>query len=154
MTEENQPFFSLHIDPIVKSHLSLIAKWARFLAIMGMLLLVLALVATVLTLTIYQSSLLQKLASQNRSASLDQIKISTAAGSVILVTVCFFPLLFLLQFSGRLRSALAANDQTRLNEAFLLLKKYFRYLAIVILVAVTLYILSFVFRVMLNTAMF
>jgi hypothetical protein len=59
-----------------------------------------------------------------------------------------FPLLFLLQFANRMKRALAANEQDDLNDAFLQLKKYFRYLGIIVIIVLALYALMFVLAIM------
>jgi hypothetical protein len=145
--EENKSLFSLQIDPVTKSHLNSISSWARFIAIIGMLLLLLGLAATIVTV-VYYPNLLQSAATNREVAN---IRLTSLIGSILVVIVCFFPLLFLLQFSSRIKRALAGNDQNDINLAFLLLKKCFRYLGILLLAGVVLYILAFIFNVALST---
>ena len=51
--DQNNPLFSLSIDPLTKAHLNDTARWARFLSISGMVVLVLMVVFAFLTATIW-----------------------------------------------------------------------------------------------------
>jgi uncharacterized membrane protein YidH (DUF202 family) len=146
--EENKSLFSLQIDPVSKSHLSSVSGWARFLSIMGMLLLAVGLAATIMTFVFWQ----QRFGTDVMDRGIANIRLTSMIGSILVMVACFFPLLFLLQFSTRLKRALAGNDQQEINEAFLLLKKYFRYLGLLLLVAIVLYVLAFIFNVGFSTA--
>jgi Family of unknown function (DUF5362) len=72
------------------------------------------------------------------------MKVGTIIGITIVIAIAFFPLMFLLQFANQTKRALAANDQAGLNSAFQNLKKYFRYLGIILIIVLSLYALMFV----------
>jgi hypothetical protein len=146
--EENKSLFSLQIDPVTKSHLSSISGWAKFLSIMGMLLLALGLAATIMAFFFWPSAFNTDVMDRQ----IANIRLTSAIGSILLIVICFFPFLFLFQFSSRLKRALAGSDQQEINTAFLLLKKCFRYLGILLLVVIVLYVLAFIFNVALNTS--
>jgi hypothetical protein len=73
----------------------------------------------------------------------DSMKIGVIIGSVIMLAVAFFPLLFLLRFANGMRSAINGNDQQRLNTSFQNLKIYFRYLGILVLIVLVIYAIVF-----------
>ena len=147
--EENQTLFSLNIDPLTKTNLNSVANWARFLAIIGFLVLLVALVGSVLTLTIYSDYIIG-------SSSLDpndrqiarNLRWGTAIGSLIIIVMGYFPCLFLFKFANRMKKALQANSQENLNQAFTLLKIYFRYVGLVIMILIIIYSLAFIFQVL------
>ena len=148
--EENKSLFSLSIDPVTKSHLLDTAKWARFLAISGLVFLVLGLVVTIMGVT-FMTDTMDFTFSTSGTAS-DEIsnntRVALAITTIILSAVVFFPLLFLLQFANRMKKALAANQQEDLNMAFLHLKKHFRYIGIIVLIFLVLYALIIVLGVL------
>jgi len=145
--EPNQSsLFSLTIDPVTKANLTETAKWARFLAIVGMIVVVLALAITVYSVTVLgnMGSPLSPDASYNINPAFnDSMKIGLIIGSVIMLAVAFFPLLFLLRFANGMRSAINGNDQQRLNASFQNLKIYFRYLGILVLIVLVIYAIVF-----------
>ena len=147
--EENQSLFSLHIDPVTKSNLNSVSNWAKFLAIVGLLVLLVALVASALTLTVYSDNVIGSTSESEHGQQIARnLKIATAIGAIITIAMGFFPCFFLLKFANRMKRALTANNQEDLNRAFMLLKVYFRYLGLVILILVVLYVLLFLFQVM------
>jgi hypothetical protein len=144
--EQNQSLFSLSIDPLTKSHLNDTAKWARFLAIAGMVLLGIALLFSLLAATVWADNENMRFTVNGREGEevTTALRVSYVVGVIIMIAIFFFPLLFLLQFANKLKAALAANQQDDLNMAFQNLKKYFRYIGIVFLIVLAIYILMFV----------
>lgn len=147
--EENQTLFSLNIDPVTKTNLNSVANWARFLAIIGFLVLLVALVASALTLTIYSDYII---GSSSEDAYGQQIarnlRWGTAIGAFITILIGYFPCLYLFKFANRMKKALHANSQEDLNRAFTLMKIFFRYLGLVIMILIIIYVLTFIFQVM------
>lgn len=147
--EENQnsSLFSLSIDPITKSHLNDTARWARFLAIAGMILLSLAVLFIILTVTVFPNSTYTSLTVNGVQEE------QLAAGTKIVMAICmiiafliaFFPMWYLLQFSSQMKKALYGNDQDALNYSFLNIKRYFRYVGIIMIIVLAVYGLAFIF---------
>ena len=75
------------------------------------------------------------------------MRIGYLIGMLIVAVLAFFPLLFLLQFANKLRTALSANQQGELNTAFLNLKKYFRYVGVILIIVLTFYALVLIMAV-------
>ena len=142
--EQDKALFSLSIDPLTKAHLNDTARWARFLSIAGMVMIGLGLLISILTLTVWQDRFFRYTVngqeSQNLSAAM---RMGYLFFMLVVLLVAFVPLMYLLQFSNRLRVALSANDQDDLNLAFMNLKKYFRYLGIVLIVVLAFYAIVF-----------
>jgi len=147
--EENHSssLFSLSIDPVTKSHLNDTAKWARFLAIAGIVLLSLALIFTILSVTVFPNSTYSRLTvngvEEERLTA--TMKIVLAICITIAFLIAFFPMWYLLQFSNQMKKALYNNDQQALNFSFLNIKRYFRYVGIIMMIVLVVYGLAFVF---------
>ena len=152
--QENQSLFTLSIDPVTKSHLNDTVRWARFLAIAGMVLLAFALLLSFLAATIWSNNNAFRFTSFNGQEAQEMttaMRIGYLIAMIIVMCIAFFPLMYLLQFANRLKRALAANEQENLNEAFLHLKKYFRYLGIILIIVLAFYALIFVLAIIFGT---
>lgn len=132
--------FSLTIDPLTKTHLTETARWARFLAILGMIMLALGLIVSLMATTVFTRFFGFPTGIEDETnTSLGTMRVGMVVGTLITFAIIFFPLLFLLRFSNAMRRAIAGNDQNRLNEAFQNLKVYFRYLGILVIIFLVLY---------------
>ncbi|HYC29913.1 MAG TPA: DUF5362 family protein, partial [Chitinophagaceae bacterium] len=110
----------------------------------GMVLLGLALVFSILTETVL-SNMDGIFTVNNQESELGSaFAVSYAIGMILFFVIGFFPLLFLLHFANRLRAALAGNAQEDLTVAFQNLKKYFRYVGIILIIVLVIYGLAFV----------
>jgi membrane-anchored glycerophosphoryl diester phosphodiesterase (GDPDase) len=139
-TANNSSLFSLTIDPVTKTHLTETARWARFLAIFGMIMLALGLVVALMGATVFTRFFgFPTGVEDETTAALGSQRIGMMIGVVICLAIAFFPLLFLLRFANAMKRAIAANDQNRLNESFQNLKVYFRYLGILTIIFLVLY---------------
>jgi hypothetical protein len=142
--EEVQSLFSLSIDPITKVHLSETARWAKFLAIVGMISIGLMVVFGVVY-SIWISSTISSLQNRYEVQSSGAYSSGVAAGSafifVIMAVVAFLPFLYMLRFSNQMRIALAGNDQENLNASFQNLKRYFRYVGIITIIGIGFWII-------------
>jgi hypothetical protein len=149
MEQSSSSLFSLTIDPITKAHLSETARWARFLAITGMVFIALGGVG-VLYFGYIMSSMgnsLEEGYSGGRSAFFPGFGVGVAIFYIILLVIWFFPLMYLLRFSSRARRALHTNDQQALNDSFLNLKACFRYVGILTIIILAFYTLGIVFAI-------
>jgi hypothetical protein len=135
--EDNRSLFSLSIDPLTKSNLVETARWARILAIVALVALVLVICAGAYQL-FYKKELDTAL-----GESFAQGKVIFILFYLLTLLVAFFPFYYILRFAGRMKTALAANDQVAFNESIQYLKLYFRFLGIVTLIAVVMVIISF-----------
>ena len=128
----NSSLFSLSIDPVTKAHLSEAARWARFLAIVGMIFLVLMIVMGLFGTAMFLSTSSRM---ENEYGGMGPYSSGIFATYIVIIAVIyFFPLLFTLRFANNIRTALHANDQQALNSAFQNLKACFRFLGILTIV--------------------
>lgn len=137
--EENQntSLFGLGIDPAAKAHLSEAARWARFLAIVGFVL-----IGIIVLVGLFAGSILGTM-----SSGLSQSEFRGSAGLIggfftviyiLIAAVYFFPCLFLFHFANKMKIALASSDQETLNSSFQNLKKLFRFLGILMIISLAL----------------
>lgn len=142
--DQNTSLFGLTIDPASKSHLTDIVRWAKFIAIVGFVFCAII----ILLGFVMESTYSQMYNSRYEGLDLDRntksAGITMAVLCFIMAIVCFFPFLFLLQFSSKMRSALVSNDQDTLNNAFQKLKNTLRYVGVLMIIL----LLFFVFCVL------
>jgi hypothetical protein len=139
--QSNKSLFDQQVTADAKTHLSDTAKWAKFLAICGIVGIILMVIggsyaALVLTKTdpelrdIYRES---GMSPEGLGAGM--IVVYILAGLLY-----FFPCLFLLQFANKMKIALAAGDDLMLSESFRSLKKTFRYMGILTIIFLALFL--------------
>lgn len=139
---ESQGLFSLSIDPVTKAHLSDTARLARFLSIVGMLLLALTAIANIFGITFMGGT--TGMGGYNDTALMNSMRLGLITATFIVIAIAFFPLLYLFQFANRMKMALAANNQEALNDSFLNLKRHFRYIGILVIILLAMYALILV----------
>jgi hypothetical protein len=147
--DQNTSLFTLSVDHGTKSHLSETAKWARFLAIAGMIFLGFAVVA-VLFFSYYISTLYGSMGdgySGGGGMYGTGFGVGIAMFYIFIIAVWFFPLMYLLRFANRMKNAIAGNDQQALNIAFQNLKICFRFVGIVTIIVLALYAIAFIFGI-------
>jgi uncharacterized membrane protein len=146
---QNQ-LFGLSIDPTTKAHLSETAKWARFLAIVGMVFMSLVVLAIIL-FAVFFSTMSDSLDQAGSGASVffsTGLGIGLAFFYIILLGIWFLPLLFLLRFANNMKRALAGDDQQALNRSFQQLKVCYRYIGIITIIILSLYAIGILFGVL------
>jgi len=142
----NSSLFSLSIDPVTKAHLSEAAKWARFLAILGMIFLVLMILMGLFGSTMLFSSMNNL---EGDASGMAAYGSGIFAGYMIVIAVIyFFPLLFTLRFANNARTALNTNNQQALNTAFQNLKACFRFIGILTIIGLVFMAIGLIFGVM------
>lgn len=145
--DQHASLFSLSIEPVTKTHLNETAKWARFLAISGMVFLGLAVVG-ILFFAYYLNLVSPSIEGQYGSQGmLAGVGAGIALFYILLLGVWFFPLLFLLRFANKMKVALAGNDQPALNSAVQNLKMCLRYIGILTIIIMALYAIGIVFGI-------
>lgn len=149
---EEPGLFSLSIDPVVKGHLSDTARWAKFLSIIGFVFCGLMLIGAIFGVTtgsMYASRYGEY--EGNRMMAM-----GSAVGTFIFILVAlvyFFPLLFLFRFSSRMKTALQANDQQALDDSFRNLKAMFRFIGVLTIIILAIWLLLIVIGVLGAAAM-
>jgi hypothetical protein len=143
--ESNQSLFSLNIDPVTKAHLSETARWARFLAIVGFVSLALMILVIIGMIAFMGTAVEDSPYAGN--PMFPGMGVAMAVYYVIIAAIWFVPLLYLLRFSGAMRTALNGNDQQALNASFMNLKSCFKFVGIVTIILLVLSLLGMVFGV-------
>ena len=144
----NSSLFSLSIDPVTKAHLSEAARWARFLAIVGMIFLVLMIVFGLFGTAMFYSPASRMEAEYGGASGMAAYSSGIVATYLVIVAVIyFFPLLFTLRFANNMRTALNANDQQALNASFQNLKACFRFLGILTIIGLVFMAIALVFAI-------
>ncbi len=142
---QNSSLFELGVSSDAKSHLGEAAKWARFLAICGMITLVLMIVFGIIA-----SLAFSKAASEYDDIYRQGGVSSQGLGAGMMVVyiliglLYFFPLLFTLQFANKMKLALTSGDDLMLAESFRSLKKTFRYLGVLTIIGLAFFIMALV----------
>jgi hypothetical protein len=67
---------------------------------------------------------------------------------LIMITIYFFPIYFLYNFSRYAKIAIVQNDHTAFVEAMRYLKLHYRYMGIIMIVILSIYLLVFIFALM------
>ena len=140
-TGSDQNLFELQIDQQSISYLGETARWAKFLSIVGFVMCGIMIVAAVFAGTI--------MATFSRFGNNDALGSTMGYSGVlisgiyiVLALLCFFPYLFLFNFSVKMQSALRNNDQTNLNISFSNLKSCFKFVGILTIIVLSFYLLG------------
>ncbi len=78
------------------------------------------------------------------STALDGMGTMMAVIYIILAAIYFFPCLFLLRFSNKMKAALQTDDQALLTGSFQNLKIMFRFVGILTIIIIAFYLLAFI----------
>jgi hypothetical protein len=139
--DQNTSLFGLTIDQTSRSHLSETARWARFLAVCGFIMIGLMIVYGI-AMTVIISNMTSRFEdmpnSTYRSSFTSSMEIWVGIFYLVCAVIAFFPYLFLLKFANRMKMALNSDDQAILNDSFMNLKILYRYMGIVTIVALCL----------------
>lgn len=137
--------FGLNIDDAIKNHLFETAKWGRFLAIVGFIfcgLIVIGGIILATTATSDTGAYRGRYDMYDETAALEGMGPLMLVICIIVAALYFFPSLFLLRFSNKMKAALASDDQALLATSFRNLKIVFRYMGIMSIVFIVLYVLG------------
>ena len=148
--EQNQDksIFGLGIDPSSKAHLAEAARWARFLAIVGFIM-----CGLIVLIGIFAASFSTSFSSKFGNEFGGATSMGSGMGSMMTVLyigiaiLYFFPCLFLFRFANLMKAALATEEQDNLNKSFQNLKVMFRYVGIITIIILTIYLLVFLIAI-------
>jgi len=136
---------NLEITQITKSLFLETAKWAKFLAIIGFIGMGIMVVAG-----FFMGALMSSFGSTTDfSSSSNPFGMIGGAFFVILYLIIgliyYFPIKYLYDFSTKVKKAFEIQDQMLFNEAISKLKAHYKYIGILMIIILSLYILMFVF---------
>ena len=118
----------LVLDNIAQAHLLVTRKWSMFLSILGLIMCGLLIIAMFALLAF------------NAMDSLFPFGLSMFFPYLILMACYFFPLYYLLQFSKYSKQAVLQRDSALLTLAMFNLKRHYRFLGILIIILLILYV--------------
>lgn len=139
--EQDNSLFDLSVDGLVKNHLNETAKWGKFLAIIGFIgCALIILIAFYFMFAV--SSTVSELDYYNRQRVSGAAAVGGGIVYVIMAVIYFFPCLYLLRFSVKMKQALLSDDQALMTEGFKNLKMSMRFVGIVTIVFLALFLLG------------
>ncbi|WP_405606152.1 hypothetical protein [Polaribacter sp. Asnod1-A03] len=125
-----------------KNFLRETARWAKFLAILGFIFIGLMVVFAIFATTIFD------LAEKMQPGIPGDLGLIMAAVYLVLAIIYFFPVYYLLQFSNKMKKALATKDDDVLAKSFEMLKSHYKFIGVFTIITISLYILVIIVSVM------
>lgn len=132
--------FELQVDASALSYLRDAAKWARFLSLAGFVFCGLFVVFAIVAVTLL-GGLFNTMGTSPASGGMGPAPIAVVC--ICIAALNFFPNLYLYNFAGRMRLALQNNDQDHLNTAFKNIRGLLRFVGVLMIIAVGLFLLIF-----------
>lgn len=132
----------LEITDTLKTYLSDTAKWAKFLSIIGLICCIVMLITA-----FYAAFYVSPIMNNRYGFSLGR---TISAVYIFLAVVWFFPSLFLYKFSVKLLDAIKRNVQENIESAFHNLRSTFKFMGIVTIIILSLWLMSFLLLVAKN----
>lgn len=131
----------LQVTEIILSHLRETARWARFLAIIGFVMVGFLLLAAVILPGMMVNTNYSEL---EGTFSTEITTTGIRINFIILAVLLFFPCLFLFRFANRMKDALLHNQQDSFEESFQNLKSTFKFYGILAIIVLAIYAIAFV----------
>lgn len=143
--DENIGMMKLEIDERSRSFLKETAKWARFLAIVGFVMMGLMVLGG-----LFFGSTLAALSGAGAGAAMGGGVLMIVY--VIVALIYFFPLLYLFKFATKMQQALKTDDQGVLIESFENMKSCFKFMGIFTIVILAFYALMLIIALIAGAA--
>ncbi|QXP68687.1 hypothetical protein H0I28_06990 [Polaribacter sp. AHE13PA] len=131
----------LTITKASKNFLKETAKWAKFLSIIGFILIAIMLVFAVFATTIFE------LAGKMQPGMPASLGLTMTVTYLVLAIIYFFPVYYLLQFSNKMKTALSTKNDETLAKAFEMLKSHYKFIGVFTIITMSLYALLIVVAV-------
>ncbi|MBN1652010.1 MAG: hypothetical protein JW857_11820 [Bacteroidales bacterium] len=117
------------------------AKWARFIAILGFIL-----IGFLIVVGIFIGPVLSVL---NENMDVESSRTALSSGVIAgiyiaMAVIYFFPIFYLFQFSQGFITAYKAENEEKVNTSFLYLKKHYKFIGILTIIMIAIYFLIFV----------
>ncbi|MCL7753134.1 DUF5362 family protein [Polaribacter sp. Z022] len=121
-----------------KNFLRETARWAKFLAIIGFILIGLMLVFAMFATTIFD------MAAKMQPGVPEYLGLTMTIVYLVLAIIYFFPVYYLLQFSVKMKKALTSKNDETLAKAFEMIKSHYKFLGVFTIITISLYVLLFI----------
>ena len=140
LTDSGQ-IMPLQIDAKGTAHLEEARKWAHFLSIIGFIC-----VGILLVFFVFASTFLSDMMSQSGAAGYPGVFPTGVFQFIFLISalIYFFPTYFLNRYAAYMKGALHRGDQEMLNRSFQNLKRLFRYLGVITVIILSMYVIVIV----------
>ena len=140
--EEKSAFetFELNLPPVILAFLKETSTWTYFLSILGFIGIGLMILGG-----LFFSLAMNLIPGGNPYAGLGVDMSYFGMIYVVIALFYFFPVLYLFNFSRKMKSALNSNNNDELTSAFSNLKSHYKFIGIFTIVIISLYVLIFVF---------
>ena len=138
---ENESRKDLQVNDVVKDYLLETARWAKLLAIVGFVSL-----GLMVLMGLFMGTIMGSLAAMSPEAA-------TMAGMtggvglifyILIAVLYYFPIKYLYDFSSKVKKAIQITDQNLFNEAMMKLKSHYKFIGILMLIMIILYVGMFV----------
>lgn len=141
--EEKSAFesFELEVSEDIKGLLKETSSWTYFLSILGFIG-----IGIMLIFGIFFGAIMSAGALGNNNAY-EAVGFSMGYFGLIYVAMAliyFFPVLYLFNFSRKIKSALSTNNKTDFKSAFSNLKSHYKFMGIFTIVIISIYVLAFI----------
>src|ERR1700761_2153299 len=139
--------FDLQVDHSATLYLRDAARWAKFLAVAGFIFCGLFVVVAILFVSLL-SSLFNSVGAQGTYG--------IGAVPIAFIYICiavlnFFPCLYLYNFAARMQTALRSNDQEQLNLSFKNMRSFYRFVGVMMIIALGFFLLGILGMIFLST---
>lgn len=154
-SSSSSSLFGLSINENSKTELAEAARWARFLAIIGFIMCGLIVLAGIFAgsfFSMFMSSGMQDFEGMDGGVPAGMGGIM-AVVYIIVALIYFFPCLFLYRFAKQMKTAIATNEQGALNSSFQNLKTLFRFMGILTIIMIVIYVIAILIAILGATAM-
>ncbi|MCL8007504.1 DUF5362 family protein [Gelidibacter japonicus] len=143
--EEKSAFetFELNLPPAILGFLKETSTWTYFLSILGFIGIGLMILGG-----LFFSLALNLMPGGNPYAGLGVDMSYFGMIYVVIALFYFFPVLYLFNFSRKMKSALSSNNNDELTAAFSNLKSHYKFIGIFTIVIISIYVLIFVFAML------
>ena len=135
------PLFELNIDPVSKIYLHDTARWGKFLAIVGFVIIAMLFVLGVTVTALDPDSIYYNDPNVDKTMYTGTM-VGTVIAFLLMGLIYFFPCYYLLRFSNKMKAALISNDQETLNHSFKYLKSLLRFVGVLTLIFVIMFGIS------------
>jgi len=128
----------LEIGPDILKNLNTMRIWTTFLSVLGFILIglfIIAGIATGMFLTTFSTT----------KAALGIPESMVIILLFVAGAISLFPVVFLFRFSKNIRDAVQNNDQQKLDRGIRNLRKYFAFIGILVIIAITAYALGLIY---------
>lgn len=142
---ETSNLFELSIDEASSGFLKETSRWAKFLSVVGLVMVGFMLLISLSIIGLGSSNALLEASFQAAGYSSPMM---VGVIYLIMAIVSIFPYLYLFQFANKMKAALNSSDQDALNSAFSNLKSSFKFVGVFTIIMLAFLVLAFVVMIL------